>query len=44
MTASVQSESSYNWKTEKWSVPVDLALSKLVMIGRLPVSLQGGIG
>ena len=43
-TASVQSESNYNWKTEKWSVPVNLALSKLVMIGKLPVSLQGGVG
>ena len=43
-TASVQTESSYNWKAEQWSVPVNVALSKLVRIGRLPVSLQGGVG
>lgn len=43
-TYSVQSETTYNWKTEKWSVPVNLAISRLVRIGRLPVSLQGGVG
>ena len=43
-TVSVQSESSYNWETEKWSIPVNVAASKLVRFGRLPVSLQGGVG
>ena len=43
-TVSVQSESNYNWETEKWSIPLNVAASKLVRIGRLPVSLQGGIG
>jgi hypothetical protein len=44
-TVSVQSESSYNWKSEQWSVPINLALSKLVKIGgKLPVSLQAGVG
>lgn len=33
-----------NWKTEKWSVPVNVSASKLVRFGRLPVSLQGGVG
>jgi hypothetical protein len=43
-TLSVQSESVYNWKTEKWAVPVNVAASKLVRLGKLPVSLQAGIG
>jgi len=43
-TASVQSETSYNWESEQWSVPVNAALSKLVMFGKLPVSLQAGVG
>ena len=43
-TVSVQSESTYNWKTEKWSVPVNAAVSKLVRWGKLPVSLQAGVG
>lgn len=43
-TVSVQSETSYNWKSEKWSVPINAALSKLVRFGKLPVSLQAGVG
>ncbi|MDD9301871.1 MAG: transporter [Desulfobacter sp.] len=43
-TFSLQSKSSYNWETEKWSVPINAAVSKLVRWGRLPVSLQAGVG
>ena len=43
-TVSVQSESTYNWEIEKWSVPVNIALAKLVKLGKLPVSLQAGVG
>jgi hypothetical protein len=43
-TLSVQSETSYNWESEQWSVPVNIGLSKLVKIGKLPVGLQGGVG
>ena len=43
-TYSVQSETSYNWETRKWSVPVNVAVAKLVMMGKLPVSLQAGVG
>ena len=43
-TFSVQSESTYNWKTERWSVPINVAVAKLVRFGQLPVSLQAGIG
>ena len=43
-TVSVQSESSYNWEAEQWSVPINAAVSKLVRVGKLPVSLQAGVG
>jgi len=43
-TFSLQSETSYNWTAEEWSVPVNAAIAKLVKIGKLPVSLQGGVG
>jgi hypothetical protein len=43
-TYSVQSETTYNWETEKWSVPINVAISKLVRWGKLPVSLQAGVG
>jgi len=43
-TFSVQSESSYDWEREEWSVPVNAAISKLVRFGKIPVSLQAGLG
>lgn len=43
-TLAVQSESSYNWGTEQWSVPINVGLSKLARLGKLPVSLQGNVG
>ena len=43
-TVSVQSESSYNWRTERWAVPVNVSVAKLVRFGKLPVSLQAGVG
>jgi hypothetical protein len=43
-TISVQSESNYHWKTENWSVPINVGVSKLVKLGKLPVSLQAGVG
>ncbi|WP_217909445.1 hypothetical protein [Desulfosediminicola flagellatus] len=43
-TLSMQSETTYNWETEQWAVPVNAAVSKLVKIGKLPVSLQAGVG
>jgi hypothetical protein len=43
-TVSLQSESTYNWESEKWSIPINVGVSKLVFWGRLPVSLQAGVG
>ena len=43
-TVSVQSETTYNWDTSNWSVPLNVAVAKLVMLGPLPVSLQAGVG
>ena len=43
-TVSFQSETTYNWEIEEWSVPFNVAASKLVMMGKLLVSLQAGVG
>jgi hypothetical protein len=43
-TVSVQSESTYNWRTEHWSIPINAAVSKLIRLGKLPVSFQAGVG
>ena len=41
-TFSVNTESSYDWNTEQWTVPVNAAVSKLTNIGKQPVSFQVG--
>jgi len=43
-TVSAQTETTYNWNTEKWSVPINAAVAKLVRWGKIPVSLQAGVG
>ncbi len=42
-TFALNAESSYNWTTNEWSVPINALISKLVNIGGQPVSLQGGV-
>ena len=43
-TVSAQTETTYNWKAEEWSVPINVAVAKLVRWGKIPVSLQAGVG
>lgn len=43
-TFSLNSESTYDWTSEEWSVPVNATVSKLVKLGgKLPVSFFGGV-
>jgi hypothetical protein len=41
-TFSINSESSYNWETEQWTVPINLGVSQLLKIGGNPVQFQLG--
>jgi hypothetical protein len=41
-TFTLNTESSYNWEAEQWSVPVNFVVSKLVKLGTQPVSLFAG--
>ena len=41
-TFGVNTESSYNWKTEQWTVPINLTVSQLIKAGKQPISLQAG--
>ena len=38
----VQTESTYDWETEQWSVPINAAISKLTTIGSQKVQFQVG--
>lgn len=41
-TFTLNTESTYNWDTEQWSVPINGTVSKLVNFGHQPVSLFAG--
>lgn len=43
-TFSLQSETAYNWQSHDWSIPANFAISKMTKIGKVPVSIQGGVG
>ncbi len=42
-TFSLQSETVYDWESEEWAVPINIAVSKLLAIGGQPISIQGGL-
>jgi hypothetical protein len=42
-TYTVNSESNYNWRTNDWSTPINLQISKIVRFGKLPVQIGGGV-
>ena len=42
-TFGLNTESTYDWIAEKWTIPVNATVSKLVMFGKQPVSLGAGV-
>ncbi len=42
-TFSLNTKSTYNWEDNEWSVPVNLAASKLLRLGKQPVSIGAGL-
>jgi len=42
-TFSISSESTYDWKNEKWSVPVIVNVAQLLKIGNQLLSVGGGV-
>ena len=41
-TFALNTESTYDWESDEWSVPINFSVSKLVKFGEQPVSLQVG--
>ena len=42
-TYAINTESSYNWESDAWSVPINLMATQLFRIGKQPMSLQLGV-
>lgn len=42
-TFSLNSESTYDWEAEEWSVPVNVIVSQLLKVGKLPVQIGAGV-
>lgn len=42
-TLAINAESSYDWRTENWSVPVNVSVSQMLKIGPQPLTLQAGL-
>lgn len=43
MTFALNLESSYDWESEQWAIPVNFMVSKLVRFDKQMVSFQGGV-
>ena len=42
-TYGVNLESTYDWKGEQWSVPINFTVGKLTKVGGMPLSITGGL-
>jgi hypothetical protein len=42
LSATLNSESTYDWKTEQWTVPINLMVAQVLKMGKQPVQLQFG--
>jgi hypothetical protein len=42
-TPGINSESTYNWKTRQWSVPINLTVTQILKVGKQPLSLLAGV-
>jgi len=42
-TMTLNSESTYDWRSDEWTVPFNALVSRVVMLGKLPVSIGAGI-
>jgi hypothetical protein len=42
MTYTLNTESTYDWKSDQWSIPVNVMISKLVRFDKQMVSFKGG--
>jgi len=42
-TFALNTESTYNWEAEQWSVPINFTVAKLVKVNKQPIQLTAGV-
>jgi len=42
-TVALNTESTYDWSADEWSIPANLSVSKLIHLGSQPISIGAGI-
>jgi hypothetical protein len=42
-TLGLNTESTYNWKSDEWSVPLNFTVTQLMKIGKQPIQIGGGV-
>jgi hypothetical protein len=42
-TFTINSESTYNWTSHQWTVPINLQVSQLIKPGKVPISVYAGV-
>jgi hypothetical protein len=42
-TIGLNTESTYDWESEEWSVPINLTVNQLLKVGKLPLQIGGGV-
>lgn len=42
-TIGLNTESTYDWESEEWSVPINFTVQQLLKVGKLPFQIGGGI-
>ena len=42
-TLGLNTESTYDWESEEWFIPINLTVQQLVRLGKLPVQFGGGL-
>jgi hypothetical protein len=43
MSVALQTESTYDWGSEEWSVPLDLIVGQVTRVGSQLLQLRGGV-
>lgn len=42
-TLALDTEATYDWEPEEWTIPINVNVSQMLKLGKLPVQIGGGI-